>query len=209
MLETISSHVVAMPMFDSFRSGGIPSLEGCANSWNREMRPTRPEHAPIHITQGTEDSKLRKKDSVQRNVTSNRRVSFNQLVSVRAALHRKDYIEEESRAAWYSQAETGRIFDEAKKIVKKINGGLPLNEQESLSLRGLECRTNRENRKKTEMRRLARMVVRDEQERHWKTGIESPESLAIAYSSISIQAQNEAKRRGRLDEVAAMMMNRT
>jgi hypothetical protein len=141
-----------------------------------------------------------------KNKKEKRQVSFNPLVAVRSALHRNDYMDEEFRAVWYSPAETATILDEAKVIVKKMNKGYPLSELESMSARGLECRTILENMKRMDMRALARTVVCQEQERHWDEGIQDPELLALVYSAVAKQALVEARRRGRLDEFAAALM---
>lgn len=196
----------------------------CPKLSRRDIRNHHSEHAPVSHTQGPEDMKKQRlikysnlnrggQQSVQstaptptRNKANKRNVSFNPLVAVRSALHRNDYRDEESHAVWYSPEETIRMLDEAKVIVKKMNKGYPLNELESLSARGLECRTIRENMKRMEMRALACTVVCEEQERHWEEGHQDPELLALAYSGVSIQAQLEARRRGRMDELSAAMM---
>lgn len=134
---------------------------------------------------------------------SKRQVSFNRSVAVRSALHRNDYKVEEFQAVWYSQEETTKIYFEAKQLVKKLNKKSPMDEQELLSTRGLECRTQEGNVKKTEMRQLSKTLVKEEQARQWQSGIQDPDFLAMVYSTVSHQAQDEATQRGRLDELAA------
>jgi len=137
--------------------------------------------------------------------SNNRRVSFGRSVAIRAALHRNDFTVDEFQAVWYSAEETSRINSDAKNLVRKLNKGMPLDLQELLSVRGLECRTRRENLKRTEHRKLARNLVQEEQERQWQSGLRDPEYLALAYRTVSNQAQIEARQRGRLDELTVLV----
>lgn len=220
-----------MPRIELQRTGPVvtgPSSGHHAaypKSSRREKRNHRPEHVSVSLSQqsgdmkkgrggGHEDSEnhslSRRRQSAKstpRSTKKERRtLSFNPLVAVRSALHRNDYTEEEFQAVWYSPEETGRILDEAKVIIKKMNKGYPLNELEAMSARGLECRTIRENMKRMNMRALASTVVCQEQERHWEEGIQEPELLALAYSEVANQALVEARRRGRLDEFTLAMI---
>jgi len=196
----------------------------------RENRNYHPDHISASFTQqsgdikkgregGLEDSLSATHSSRRRqfealsattprpkNKKDKRKVSFNPLVAVRSALHRNDYTDKEFQAVWYSPEETGRILDEAKIIVKKMNKGYALSDMESMAARGLECRTILENAKRMDMRASARTVVCQEQERHWEEGIQDTEMLALAYSGVASQALVEARRRGRLDEFTAAMM---
>lgn len=229
MFESLSVHErPRMPRIDLHRTGSVvkgPSTHhsGYPKPSRRESRNYHSEHVPVSLAQqqedmekgrggGPEDSNLirrsRHSSLEPRKPTKKekRNVSFNPLVAVRSALHRNDYMDKEFQAVWYSPEETALILDEAKVLVKKMNKGYPLNELETQSARGLECRTIRENAKRMDMRALARTVVCQEQERLWEEGIQDPELLALAYSVVGKRALSEARRRGRLDEFTAAMM---
>ena len=125
------------------------------------------------------------------------------MVAVRATLHRNDYKDKEIRASWYSPTENSVVYNDAKDLIRKLNEGHPMDEHELSACRGLECRTRHQSIKKTQIRELAREIVREEQERQWDAGTDDPDRLAIAYFSVSNMAHAEAVYRGRLDALAA------
>ena len=131
-------------------------------------------------------------------------VSFCKMVSIRAALHIDNYTEKEMRDTWYSADETARSQQHTKRLVKRLNRGEKLEENDECTARGLECRTKAGVLHRLRNRAKAKIVVCYEQERQWREEIRDPEAIAALYFAASNQSQIRAASQGLDDELAAL-----
>jgi hypothetical protein len=138
------------------------------------------------------------------NKETKKSVKFNPLVRVRHSLHRNDYTDDELESTWYTRRELAVAQHEVREtIVKMVQQGQLLGNNDQYCPRGLESSTPHGISKKTLRRRRAELAVVREQNLQEKRGLDDPELIALAYKVTTEDSQRIAYEMGKKDYFAS------
>ena len=134
-------------------------------------------------------------------------VSFYPSATVRLTLHINRYAGQEIEDCWYSDEEYNAMANDIRTTVKIIEDGgdmlsspSPHLEDLGFTPRGLEKRTKKGSKRRTQVRSQAYKAVLEAQSLQWVQRICDPEALALAYRSISYSSQAAAHALGLQDQ---------
>lgn len=133
-----------------------------------------------------------------------RRLTFNELVSVRPVLHVADYAENEKINTWYSRTEMKRFKVGISATVAHVRNGLYNGDDDDHCIRGIEVLCFRNfalNRKGNKL--LGLKTVLDEQYRQECLQIMDPMLIRLGHLRIvGDRCADEARKRAESDELA-------
>jgi hypothetical protein len=130
-------------------------------------------------------------------------IRFHDIVTVRESIHINDLSQEEIQSCWYSKHEYNQIKEEIRLTVASIQSGRYEGETDKDSLRGLECRLQKNLQRRKRVKMYGMMVVLGEQEEQEMTGTSDPNAIAQAYFSVTQQCVALAHRIALSDEAVA------
>jgi len=141
-----------------------------------------------------------------------KRVSFNDTLSVRATLHVFDMTDEEVANAWYLYSEISQIRTQAAldaSICNKTNATSTRNPiiqqgEEEHTCRGLECCTEKCIRDRRSYRNQSIYTVLDEQDAQYINGIFDPQAIREVYIEKSTMSLLAAQKMGKNDAIIAI-----
>eukprot|EP00547_Thalassionema_nitzschioides_P008103 CAMPEP_0194226484 /NCGR_PEP_ID=MMETSP0156-20130528/41942_1 /TAXON_ID=33649 /ORGANISM="Thalassionema nitzschioides, Strain L26-B" /LENGTH=197 /DNA_ID=CAMNT_0038958845 /DNA_START=110 /DNA_END=700 /DNA_ORIENTATION=- len=135
--------------------------------------------------------------SVSRELSSTKRVSFQNFVNVRPTLHAKDMTSKEIKKAWYNRKELKTICEAFEKELQNQS-------TKKIDLRGLEQMTEKGKRRRARNLNNAFRLVTEEQD----FGDNNPETIRDAYLKVSVKSQAIARQLGLEDESFVKSPNR-
>jgi hypothetical protein len=118
-----------------------------------------------------------------------KRVHFFGQVLVRPSLSSNEYTKEESKACWYTNDERKRIRQEISETVHSMT---VQDSDSGICMRGLEHHTRHGSKSRRRNRRVAYNAVFDEQDRQFDANVWDDESIAMAYSKLTISSKLQA-----------------
>ena len=133
---------------------------------------------------------------------SRKKVTFKSSVKIRRITSHRKYSTEERANVWYSPEENKAIRKRAVMTVKKHMKGIDIDSSEEDCFRGLEFKTPEKNKIRQQRKIDIIWEVLLEQESLQLEGVVDPQRLADTYATFTGQAINEARRRGKKDEIA-------
>ena len=116
---------------------------------------------------------------------SHSKVSFSPMVEVIPALHISNYSDDEIQSTWFNRNDLKRIRKDINRLVALMERNRPIDEDTD-SIRGIECWTKRGYRLKRQNKITARDTVLSEQEMQWYDGIIDTARLSMVYQNASI-----------------------
>jgi hypothetical protein len=143
----------------------------------------------------------------KRSRKDDRRIRFNDDVSVQETIHINDLSQSEIASTWYSTYEYKQIKEGVNSIVVAVNSGIYEGDSDTDCLRGLERRLKKNSIKRQKIRMYGMMVVLEEQEEQAISGNYNPNVIAKAYMFVSSQCLALAHKVALIDEVEANLHN--
>ena len=136
-----------------------------------------------------------------------RRLTFNELVSVRPVLHVSDYTENEKINTWYSRLEMKRFKTGVSATVAHVRNGLYHGDDDHHCIRGIEVlcfRSFAMNRKGNKL--LGLKTVLDEQYRQERFQIMDPMLIRLGHLQVvGDRCAEEARQRAESDALAVTL----
>jgi hypothetical protein len=140
-----------------------------------------------------------------------RKVAFDKVVKVRKTLNLSSYTQDEIRHTWYTHEDMRRICTENRATVALLdkNGGQLSENDHTITIRGMECRTKQGARWRMKNKILSRKKVLREQERQRDNDVgNDPECIYMVYYSIASKCQTEAIKLALKDESTSREINK-
>ena len=108
-------------------------------------------------------------------------LKFAPKVKVHPIDHVKDFDQSTIDSVWYSSSELGEIKQECISTIQMMINGELIDEDDGISLRGLEKYLPENAGKYTADKKKARLAVLEEQEMQWEEGSNDPEWISMIY----------------------------
>lgn len=148
----------------------------------------------------------KKKDNKKQSKKAKRSVSFFSSVMVKRTIHINDYTDAEIDACFYSCDEAKEFRQEARQTAKMLEDGLFEADTETQCIRGTECRTRENTKRRQQLRLASSFAVFDEQDEQYENKIVDPEAIADSYRAACGPAMSAARAKALRDEMAVAMM---
>jgi hypothetical protein len=116
--------------------------------------------------------------------------------------HINDMNQHDIHETWYTEAESKNIHNEICRAIRQIGKGDNVTETDSLTVRGIECRTQQGTLRRKHNRNMARNAVLNEQYRQYLNGEWDDGLVADASLRVSSHCHCEAYWMGFKDEAA-------